>query len=78
MTPEPITTTSAAETEAVAGALGALLVPGDLVVLVGDLGAGKTTFAKGVRARPRSHRTGDESDVHDRAGVRRQRSDCAC
>jgi tRNA threonylcarbamoyladenosine biosynthesis protein TsaE len=43
-----VTTHSARETEAVAAALGELLQRGDLVVLVGDLGAGKTTFVKGV------------------------------
>ncbi len=36
------------ETEAVAASVGALLHRGDLVVLIGDMGAGKTTFAKGV------------------------------
>jgi tRNA threonylcarbamoyladenosine biosynthesis protein TsaE len=42
------TTDGAAHTEAVGEALGALLDVGDVVVLTGDLGAGKTTFAKGV------------------------------
>jgi tRNA threonylcarbamoyladenosine biosynthesis protein TsaE len=44
----PLTTTGAQETEAVGAAVGSLLRIGDLVVLTGDLGAGKTTFAKGV------------------------------
>jgi tRNA threonylcarbamoyladenosine biosynthesis protein TsaE len=40
-------TTSAAETQQLAAALAALVQPGDLVVLAGDLGAGKTTFTQG-------------------------------
>ena len=43
-----LTTKAAAETEAVGEAVGSLLRVGDLVVLTGDLGAGKTTFAKGL------------------------------
>ena len=41
-------TSSADETLALAETVGALLRPGDMVVLAGDLGSGKTTFAKGV------------------------------
>ena len=41
-------TSSTAQTEALGEALGALLNAGDVVVLTGDLGAGKTHLAKGV------------------------------
>jgi tRNA threonylcarbamoyladenosine biosynthesis protein TsaE len=43
-----LTTSGAAETEAIGAALAPLLRVGDLVVLNGDLGAGKTTFTKGL------------------------------
>ena len=39
---------TAAETHALAAALGAVLEPGDLLVLTGELGAGKTTFTQGL------------------------------
>ena len=41
-------TASAAETEAFGAALAALLRPGDVVLLQGDLGAGKTTLVRGA------------------------------
>ena len=43
-----LTTKGADGTEAVGEALAPLLRVGDLVVLTGDLGAGKTTFVKGL------------------------------
>jgi tRNA threonylcarbamoyladenosine biosynthesis protein TsaE len=41
-------TTAAAETEAVASRLAQQLAPGDIVLVSGDLGAGKTTFVRGA------------------------------
>jgi tRNA threonylcarbamoyladenosine biosynthesis protein TsaE len=43
-----IRTSSPEATKAVATALGELLVGGDLLLLVGDLGAGKTAFVQGL------------------------------
>jgi tRNA threonylcarbamoyladenosine biosynthesis protein TsaE len=42
------TTTSAAETEEAGRQLGERLRTGDVVLLTGELGAGKTTFVRGV------------------------------
>ena len=42
-----VTTSDPAETRALAARLAAVARPGDLLCLVGDLGAGKTVFAKG-------------------------------
>jgi tRNA threonylcarbamoyladenosine biosynthesis protein TsaE len=39
---------SPGETEEIAGRLAASLVPGDVVTVSGDLGAGKTTFVRGA------------------------------
>jgi tRNA threonylcarbamoyladenosine biosynthesis protein TsaE len=44
------TTSSEAETRALAASIAPALRVGDVVVLAGELGAGKTTFAKGLAA----------------------------
>ncbi|MGN6869213.1 MAG: tRNA (adenosine(37)-N6)-threonylcarbamoyltransferase complex ATPase subunit type 1 TsaE [Solirubrobacteraceae bacterium] len=41
-------TTSSAETEALAAELASSLAPGDVVLVEGELGAGKTTFVRGA------------------------------
>ncbi|MBT2594395.1 tRNA (adenosine(37)-N6)-threonylcarbamoyltransferase complex ATPase subunit type 1 TsaE [Arthrobacter sp. ISL-72] len=43
-----LTVQSAEETHALAAALGGVLEAGDLVILTGELGAGKTTFTQGL------------------------------
>jgi tRNA threonylcarbamoyladenosine biosynthesis protein TsaE len=43
-----VRTTSATGTQAVGAAIASCLAPGDVVVLAGDLGSGKTTIAQGI------------------------------
>ena len=50
-------TTSTEQTAALAAALAEMATSGDLIVLSGDLGAGKTAFAKGFGDQRRLRRT---------------------
>ena len=45
---QTVLTKSGAETVELGARLGRLLAPGDFIALVGELGAGKTQFAKGI------------------------------
>ena len=51
-------TTSAAETERIASALAGALEPGDVVLIEGEVGTGKTTFVRGA-----AHALGVEGNV---------------
>ena len=73
---EPVlerTTASALETEAFGALLAALLRPGDVVLVRGELGAGKTTLVRGACRSLGIEGAGDEPDVHDRPSVRGRR-----
>ena len=48
MTPEAFRTTNEEETSALAERFGASLRAGDVILLYGDLGAGKTAFVRGL------------------------------
>jgi tRNA threonylcarbamoyladenosine biosynthesis protein TsaE len=48
ITPGVVITSSEAETASIARELAATLAPGDVVLVSGNLGAGKTTFVRGL------------------------------
>ena len=56
--PDELISSSSAETERAGMLLGERLRPGDVVLLTGGLGAGKTTFVRGV-----AQGTGSRADV---------------
>ena len=61
-----LATASAAETEAFGAALARLLRSGDVVLVRGELGSGKTTLVRGACRGARHRRARHEPDVHDR------------
>jgi tRNA threonylcarbamoyladenosine biosynthesis protein TsaE len=69
---DAVLTRSEAETEALGERLGAELDPRDVVYLIGDLGAGKTTFARGLArgrgAAPREVASPTFALLHEYAG----------
>jgi tRNA threonylcarbamoyladenosine biosynthesis protein TsaE len=69
---KPTWSASAEATEAAAGKLAARLIAGDVVLLEGDLAAGKTTFVRGLIA----GLGGDPEDVSSPSFVLIQSYDC--
>ena len=65
-----VRTTSAEATERAGAELAAELRPGDVVLVSGELGAGKTTFVRGALRALGVTRPGDEPDVRRRRRLR--------
>ena len=65
---QPAVLATAEDTRAWGARLGGLLRAGDLVVLTGDLGAGKTTLTQGIGRGPRGPRTDHVPDLRHRPG----------
>ena len=65
------------DTHAIAGALAALARPGDVILLAGEMGTGKTAFAQGFGRALGVDRADHVADVHARAQLRHRRRDAA-
>ena len=61
------------ETEALGARIAALLAPGDVVHVAGELGAGKTTLVRGACRALGVEAAGDEPDLRDRPPLPRRR-----
>jgi tRNA threonylcarbamoyladenosine biosynthesis protein TsaE len=64
-----VTIETAAQMEKLGAALGKTAEPGSLLLLTGDLGAGKTTLTKELLAALGIRRPGEKPDFHDRARI---------
>ena len=63
---------NAAETEAIGAKVAAALAPGDVVLIEGELGAGKTTFVRGAAVRSASPRPSRARRSRSASAIRRR------
>ncbi len=64
-----LTSASVERTHALGRALGEMARTGDVILLKGELGAGKTAFTPGHRSGTRRHRDDQQPDLHHPQGV---------